>query len=65
MRSYKVYGKNEGWDEEYVATIHSAEEGKAYHRLLKMGGIYDYIRCRDCLGGLQFEINLHTGQKTA
>ena len=65
MRSYKIYGKNEGWDEEYVATIHSPEEGKAYHRLLKMGGIYDYIRCRDCLGGLRFEINLHTGQKTA
>jgi len=65
MRSYKIYGKNEGQDEVYVATVHSAAEGKAYHGLLKQGGIYDYIRCRDCLGGLRFEINLHTGRKTA
>ena len=65
MRSYKVYGRVEGDDEVYIATIHSAAEGKAYHGLLQQGGIYDYIRCRDCLGGLRFEIDLRTGQKTA
>jgi hypothetical protein len=65
MRSYKIYGKNEGQDEVYVATIHSAEEGKALGFAFHHGGIYDYIRCRDCLGGLRFEINLHTGRKTA
>jgi len=65
MRSFKIYGKNDGSDEVYVATVHSAEEGKAYHRLLKMGGIYDYICCRDCLGGLRFEICLQTGKRSA
>jgi len=62
MRSYKVYGVKNGI-EEYVTTVHSPREGKHAHSDMKAAGIYDSIRVRDCLGGIQFERDLHTGAK--
>lgn len=68
-RSYKIYGVTHQGVEEYVDTVTSAAEGKAVHnRMLaeaRKGGPFDYIRCRDCLGGLRFEFELRTGRKTA
>ena len=42
-----------------------AADGKAVHQMMKEQGYFDFIRCRDCLGGLRFEYNLKTGRKTA
>jgi hypothetical protein len=63
-RMFNVYGVKDG-DEELVATVASAAEGKAEHQKMKAAGHYQYIRVRDCLGGLRFEFNLETGRKTA
>ena len=64
MRSYKIYGKNNGQDEVYITTVSSPGQGKKIHAEMKQSG-FEYIRCRDCLGGLRFEFNLTTGRKTA
>lgn len=65
MRSYKIFAIKDGGAEELVTTVHSTAEGKTAHSMLKAQGYYDYIRCRDVLGGLRFEYNLKTGRKTA
>ena len=64
-RSYKIYGIKEGGKEQWVDTVSNAADGKAVHQYMKEQGYFDYIRCRDCLGGLRFEYNLKTGRKTA
>ena len=65
MRSYKVFGIKDGAAEVYITTVHSAAEGKVAHNAMKSQAYFDYIRCRDVLGGLRFEYNLKTGRKTA
>ena len=65
MRSYKIFGIKDGGKEQYVATISNADDGKKAHHEMKDQGYFDYIRCRDVLGGLRFEYNLRTGIKTA
>ena len=64
-RSYKIYGIKDGGKEQWVDTVSNAADGKAVHQMMKEQGYFDYIRCRDCLGGLRFEYNLKTGRKTA
>lgn len=64
-RSYTVHGVTTELDEVYVTTVYSAAQGKAAHADMKTQGKFDYIRLRDCLGGLRFEYNLKTGRKTA
>ncbi len=64
-RSFKIFGIKDGGAEEWVDTVSSAADGKAVHVAMKKQGYFDYIRCRDCLGGLRFEYNLRTGRKTA
>ena len=64
-RSYKIFGIKDGGKEQYVDTVSSAQAGKTVHSQMKTQGYYDYIRCRDCLGGLRFEYNLKTVRKTA
>lgn len=64
-RSFKIFGIKDGGAEQWVDTVSSAAEGKAVHAAMKTQGYFDYIRCRDCLGGLRFEYNLRTGRKTA
>ena len=51
MRSYKVYGIVDGGAEMYITTVHTAEQGKATHNLLKSEGYYDTMIVRNCLGG--------------
>jgi len=63
-RMFRILGVKDGI-ETPVTTISSAAEGKAAHAEMKAEGVYDYIRCRDCLGGLRFEFDLKTGRKTA
>jgi hypothetical protein len=63
MRSYTVYGIKDGV-EEYVATVHSPEEGKAVHSQMKADGYYDAIRVKDCLGAVRFEYKLLTVANT-
>lgn len=50
MRSYKVYGIKDGGAEKYVTTVHSADEGKTAHAMLKAQGYFDEIVVRDVLG---------------
>jgi len=64
-RSYTIFGIKDGGKEQYVATISNADDGKKAHQEMKDQGYFDYIRCRDVLGGLRFEYNLRTGRKTA
>jgi hypothetical protein len=64
-RSYKIFGIKDGGPEQWVDTVSNAADGKAVHNTMKAQGYFDYIRCRDCLGGLRFEYNLKTGRKTA
>jgi hypothetical protein len=64
MRSFTIHTVTNG-REEYHSTVHNAREGKEAHEALKRQGGADYLRCRDCLGGLRFEYNLRTGKKTA
>jgi hypothetical protein len=64
-RSYKIYGIKDGGKEQWVDTVSNAADGKAVHQYMKEQGYFDFIRCRDCLGGLRFEYNLKTGRKTA
>ena len=64
-RSYKIYGIKDGGKEQWVDTVSNAADGKAVHQMMKEQGYFDFIRCRDCLGGLRFEYNLKTGRKTA
>ena len=64
-RSYKIYGIKDGGAEQWVDTVSNASDGKAVHQAMKEQGYFDYMRCRDCLGGLRFEYNLKTGIKTA
>ena len=64
-RSFKIFGIKDGGSEEWVDTVSSPKAGKAAHEAMKTEGHFDYIRCRDCLGGLRFEYNLRTGRKTA
>jgi hypothetical protein len=63
-RMFNVYGVRDGV-ETFVETVSDAAEGKAAHQRMKLAGVYEYIRCRDVLGGLRFEYNLETGRKTA
>jgi hypothetical protein len=65
MRSYKIFGIKDGGKEVWVDTVTNAEHAKTVHQAMRRQGYYDYIRCRDCLGGLRFEYNLKTGRKTA
>lgn len=65
MRSFKLFGVKDGGPEIYIDTISSPNAGKAIRERLIAEKQYDYLRCRDCLGGLRFEINLATGRKTA
>ena len=65
MRSYKIFGIKDGGTEEWVTTVSNAADGKQAHQDMKKQGYFDYIRCRDVLGGLRFEYNLQTGRKTA
>ena len=65
MRSYKIFGIKDGGAEEWVTTVSNAADGKQAHNDMKAQGYFDYIRCRDVLGGLRFEYNLKTGRKTA
>ena len=65
MRTLKIFGIKDGGAEQWVDTVASAKAGKAVHSAMKTQGYFDYIRCRDVLGGLQFEYNLKTGRKTA
>ena len=64
MRSYKIFGIKDGGAEEWVTTVSNAADGKQAHNDMKTQGYFDYIRCRDVLGGLRFEYNLKTGRKT-
>ena len=64
MRSYKIFGIKDGGAEEWVTTVSNAADGKQAHQDMKQQGYFDYIRCRDVLGGLRFEYNLKTGRKT-
>jgi hypothetical protein len=64
-RSYKIFGIKDGGAEQWVDTVSNASDGKAVYQTMKEQGYFDYIRCRDCLGGLRFEYNLKTGRKTA
>lgn len=63
-RMFNVYGVRDGV-ETFVETVSNAEQGQAAHQRMKLAGDYEYIRCRDVLGGLRFEYNLKTGRKTA
>ena len=65
MKSFKLFGVNNGGQEIYIDTISSPTEGKAIRERLIAEKQFDYLRCRDCLGGLRLEINLVTGKKTA
>ena len=65
MRSFKLFGVKDGGTEIYIDTISSPNAGKAIRERLIAEKRFDYLRCRDCLGGLRFEINLATGRKTA
>jgi hypothetical protein len=55
MRSYKIFGIKDGGAEEWVTTVSNAADGKQAHQDMKTQGYFDYIRCRDVLGGLRFE----------
>ena len=63
QRMFNIYIVTDGI-ETFYKTVSSAAAGKAAHEELKTTEA-DYIRCRDCLGGLRFEFNLRTGRKTA
>jgi hypothetical protein len=65
MRSFKLFGVKNGGSEIYIDTIASPYAGKAIRERLRAENHFDYLRCRDCLGGLRLEINLATGRKTA
>ena len=63
-RSFVLYAVSKDKTETFIKLIHNPKEGKGLEPdLIKQG--FEYIRCRDCLGGLRFEYNLHTGRKTA
>lgn len=62
MRSYTVYGTVNG-EEHYAGVAHNPSEGKVIHQQMQLAGVYDTIRVKDCLGGIQFERNLRTGEK--
>ena len=61
MRSYKIFGIKDGGAEEYVNTVHSAEEGKTVHAQMKAGGYYDEMLLRDALGGKHIHRRLSDG----
>ena len=65
MRSFKIFGVKDGSAEQWVDTVSNAAAGKAVRQAMETQGYYDYMRCRDVLGGLRFEYNLRTGRKTA
>ena len=65
MRSFKLFGVKNGGPEVYIDTISDPTAGKVIRDRLIAEKQYDYLRCRDCLGGLRLEINLATGRKTA
>ena len=62
-RIFNIYSVKDGI-ETFFKTVASPAAGKAAHVAMKKTDA-EYIRCRDCLGGLRFEFNLKTGQKTA
>lgn len=62
-RLFNVYSVKDGV-ETFYTTIASPAAGKTAHAELEETDA-EYVRCRDCLGGLRFEYNLKTGQKTA
>lgn len=68
-RSFGIYGVTMSGTEEFVETISSAAQGSAVVGRMETeaarGGPFEYIRCRDALGDLRFEFNLHTRRKTA
>ena len=65
MRSFKLFGVKDGGPEIDSDTNSSPNAGKAIRERMIAEKQFDYLRCRDCLGGLRFEINLTTGRKTA
>lgn len=65
MRSYKVYGIRAGGAEEYVTTVHSADEGKLAHQMMKLQGYWDEMVVRDALGGKVMQKNLKETVDTA
>ena len=50
MRSYTVFGIKAGGAEVYVTTVHSTEEGKTAHQMMRVQGYWDEIVVRDVLG---------------
>ena len=62
-RIFNVYSVTDGI-ETFYKTVASAAAGKAANVALKKTDA-EYMRVRDCLGGLRFEFNLKTGRKTA
>lgn len=62
-RMFNIYSVTDGI-ETFYKTVGSVAAGKTAHAELKLTDA-EYIRCRDCLGGLRFEFNLKTGRKTA
>lgn len=64
MRSYKVYAIDaSGGPEVYQDTIYSPDEGKRLNAKLKQAG-WHTMKVYDCLGGLQFEVDLQISRVT-
>lgn len=64
MRSYKVYAIDQsGGPEIYQDTVHSSDEGKRLNAKLKREG-WGTMKVYDCLGGLQFQVDLQLGRVT-
>ena len=64
-RIFNIYGVTEDRTEVFVESVSTPAQGKTAHVRMKQEGVYEYIRCRDVLGGLRFEFNLETERKTA
>jgi hypothetical protein len=65
MRSYKVYGIKDGGAEKHVTTVHSADEGKLAHQMMKTQGYWNEMVVRDALGGKVMQKNLKETVDTA
>ena len=51
MRSFKLFGVKNGGPEVYIDTISDPTAGKVIRDRLAAEKQFDYLRCRDCLGG--------------
>lgn len=63
MRMFRVFGVKDGIETLYTTVANESQGKMAFVDLEDEG--YEYGRLRDCLGGLRFEYNLKTRQKTA